>query len=300
MRGERILLDNLICPEGPRWHDGLLYVADFYAWEVVWCDLDGGHGRHLHVPGRPSGMGWLPDGRMMVVSMRDACVLLYDGAEVDAVVDLSAWTPCTNEMIVDGRGRAYVGGMRNVYADRFDTADLAPDAAAGGRLEDLYLVELAENGKDLRVRTVARELNFPNGTVITPDGKTLIIAESMAQRLTAFDIAEDGSLDRRRVWAQLNGVPDGICLDAEGCVWVAMCFPVDARALCRVAEGGGIRNVIGTDRVPMAVALGGPERDLIFLVESQVVGVGSEPGLRCRGNGRVRTGRVSVPGAGVP
>lgn len=299
MLDERVLLDDLIYPEGPRWHDGRLYVADFYAGEVVWCDLEGGKGVHLRLPSQPSGMGWLPDGRMMVVSMRDARVLLYNGSESTVAADLSDTAPCANEMVVDPRGRAYVGGMRNVYADQRNPEEIA-QGGLGDEAESIYLVEPGGGGAEARVRTVARNLNFPNGTVITPDGKTLIIAESMSQQLTAFDIAEDGSLHRRRVWAELNGVPDGICLDAEGRVWVAICFPEDARAFYRVAEGGRILDTIPTDRVPMAVALGGPARDLIFLVEARVVGVGDEPGLRDRGNGRVRVGRVGVPGAGVP
>ena len=300
MLEDRVLLDDLVYPEGPRWHDGRLYVADFYAGEIVWCDLRGNRGIRLRVPSQPSGIGWLPDGRMMVASMRDARVLLCDGSKTTVAADLSAWTPCLNEMVVDPLGRAYVGGMRNVYADQRSPDEIAQGGPVGDQPESLYLVEAGKAGMAAHVRIAADDLDFPNGTVITPDGKTLILAESMAQRLTAFAIAEDGTLGGRRIWAQLNGVPDGICLDADGCVWVAICFPEDARAFYRVAEGGRIQDRIASDRVPMAVALGGPARNLIFLVETSVVGVGDEPGLRDRGNGRVRVGRVEVPGAGVP
>jgi sugar lactone lactonase YvrE len=299
MLEERTLLDGLIYPEGPRWHEDHLYVADFYAGEIVRCDLQGGRDIYMTVPAQPSGMGWLPDGRLQVVSMRDARILLYDGQAVTVAADLSGSTPCANEMVVDPQGRAYVGGMRNVYTDKRAPAEIA---AGGGdsELENLYLVEPGSTGEPSRVRIVATDLNFPNGTVITPDGKTLIIAESMAQQLTAFDIAEDGALFGRRSWAKLCGVPDGICLDADGCVWVAICFPEDARGFYRVAEGGDILDKIATQWVPMAVALGGPDRNHIFLVESRVVGTGDESGVRDRGNGRVRVGRVTVPGAGIP
>lgn len=300
IRDEQILLDDLIYPEGPRWHEGRLYVADFYAREIVWCDLDGNKGKYLDVPGQPSGMGWLPDGRMLTVSMRDASVLVTDGINTEIVADLSARSPCTNEMIVDRQGRAYVGGMMNVYSPDLDLADAGKKAGSNRAMENLYLVDCSRGTSSAAVRVVATDLNFPNGTVITPDGRTLIVAESMSQRLTIFDIAEDGSLENRRNWAELSGMPDGICLDEEGCIWVAICFPEEKRAFQRIAEGGQVMDVITSSRVPMAVALGGPDRDHIFLVETAVVGVADEPGLRVRGNGRVRTGRVPVPGPPFP
>jgi len=300
IREEHILLNDLIYPEGPRWHEGKFYIADFYAREIVWSDLDGNRGRFLDVAGQPSGMGWLPDGRMLAVSMRDARVLVTDGHNTQVVADIGAYSPCLNEMVVDSKGRAYVGGMMNVYGEQADLSTAREAAGSNGLMENIYLLDCSNGTSKVEIRVAASDLNFPNGTVISPDGQTLIVAESMSQCLTAFDIATDGSLENRRVWAALSGMPDGICMDEGGCIWVAICFPEEQRAFQRIAQGGQVMDVIASSKVPMAVALGGPKRDLIFLVETTVVGVADEPGLRDRGNGQVRVGRVPVPGAGIP
>jgi sugar lactone lactonase YvrE len=149
---------------------------------------------------------------------------------------------------------------------------------------------------DGRARVVADELLFPNGCAITPDGGTLIVAETFAGRLTAFDIAADGSLDNRRLWAQVRAFPDGICLDAEGCIWLAN--PVSpGGGFLRVAEGGEVRDRIDlSDHGGFACMLGGPERKTLFLLEAKSV----EPSKAVRGNGRIRTIEVDVPGAGFP
>jgi sugar lactone lactonase YvrE len=280
-RTPRILLDDLVFPEGPRWHDGKLYFSDMHAQEVVTVDLDGKRARVCEVPQSPSGIGFLPDGRMLVVSMQDHKVMILDGAGLRVYADVGNAAPFhLNDMVVDARGRAYVGNFG------FDLHGGARPAAT-----NLHLVDV-----DGRVREVENDLGFPNGAAITPDGETLILAESFAKRLTAFDIALDGSLLNRRVWATLDIYPDGICLDAEGCVWAAS--PIGKGGFLRVAEGGQVRERIELDdRFGFACALGGPERRHLFLLEALL----SDPAkVSGRGNGRIRVVEVDVPGAGIP
>ncbi len=193
--------------EGPRWHDGRLWFSDMHDHKVWALGLDGTKELICNVPQEPSGLGWLPDGRLLVVSMKDRRLMRLDPEGLNVSADLSGHTDhLINDMVVDGLGRAYVGNFG------FDLhADEKPATTC--------LVLALPDGT---TRVVAEDLLFPNGTVITPDGKTLIVGETFGARLTAFAIADDGSLHDRRVWAQMEGtVPDGICLDAEGAVWVA-------------------------------------------------------------------------------
>ena len=173
------LVEGLCFGEGPRWHDGRLWLSDMHAHQVINVDGQGNVDVVVEVPNRPSGLGWLPDGDLLIVSMRDRQVLRYDGAGLHTHSDLSqlASFDC-NDMVVDGNGRAYVGNFG------FDLhAGEAPKAA------ELICVE-----PDGSARIVADELLFPNGTVITPDGQTLIVGESWGGRLTAFDIDAAGNL----------------------------------------------------------------------------------------------------------
>jgi sugar lactone lactonase YvrE len=218
---------------------------------------------------------------MLVVSMRDRKLMRWQRGELTQAADLSAIaTWHCNDMVVDSRGRAYVGNF-------------GADIDNGGRPTPAALALVTPDGQ---ARAVADQLLFPNGCVITPDGKTLIVAETFGLRLTAFDIAEDGSLSNRRLWAQLQAVPDGICLDAEGCVWLAN--PMPPGSFLRVAEGGKVMERIESgDRVAFACMLGGPERKTLFLLEAATL----DPSKRTvRGNGRIRTVEVEVPGAGWP
>lgn len=278
----RVLLDDLVFPEGPRWHEGRLYFSDMHAKEVVAVGLDGKRERICEVPHCPSGIGFTPGGHMLVVSMEDHKVLELHGRELRVHADIGDAAPFhLNDMVVDARGRAYVGNFG------FDLYGGARPAET-----NLHLVDI-----DGRVREVANDLGFPNGTVITPDGGTLILAESFAKRLTAFDILLDGSLANRRVWATLDIYPDGICLDAEGCVWAAS--PLGKGGFLRVAEGGEIRDRIDLDNgFGFACMLGGPERRHLFLLEAVLSDPGQISGKR--GNGRVRVVEVDVPGAGLP
>jgi sugar lactone lactonase YvrE len=281
MSGEtKVLLDDLVFAEGPRWHDGRLWFSDMIAGQVMAMNEAGETETIAHIEAQPSGLGWLPDGRMLVVSMTDRRVLRLDGHDWVEHADISAiasWH--CNDMVVDALGRAYVGNFG------FDL-----HGSGSHQLADLALVEA-----DGTARIAARELSFPNGTVITPDGKTLIVAETLAHRLTAFSIAPDGSLHDRRLFADLvDAAPDGICLDAEGCVWAAS--PTRREAL-RVCDGGQITDRIALLRPAFACMLGGADRRTLYICTAST----SFPDkCRARRDGRVESIRVDVAGAGLP
>jgi sugar lactone lactonase YvrE len=267
--------------EGPRWHDGRLYFSDMGAKQVLSLGLGGDVEEVCMVEGRPSGIGWLPDGRMLVVSVADRRVLrrepdgtLSEHADISAL----ASAPC-NDMVVDQRGNAYVGNPG--YDMRNPPSPLPP--------AELVLVR-----PDGTAEIVDRAVMFPNGPAVTPDGTTLIVAETMGQRLTAFDIGEDGRLSDRRSYADVAGrAPDGIALDAEGAVWFA---DAQGDACVRVREGGEITDVIEIGRGCFACALGGPDRTTLFLL----TGDGFTGEAIRRRTGAIETVEVAVPGAGLP
>jgi sugar lactone lactonase YvrE len=294
--GVRVLRDDFMFAEAPRWHDGRLYVSDFYAKEVVAVDLDGNRESVVTIPQQPSGLGWLPGGDMLIASMRDASVLRFDGTSLELVATVAPNSPVVNDMVVSPEGRAYVGGLPDLWSMLTDS----PDAEVGEVQfppEHLHLVEPGEPGEPGRTRIVASDLQMPNGAVITPDGRCLILVESIAMRLLAFDIEADGSLTGKRVWSELSGVnPDGICLDAEGCVWAAIVNPPGAYGFYRVAEGGEIKERFETDRPAVAVALGGPGGDDLFMAEATVMEM-NRPEVHIRGNARVTVGKTDVPAA---
>jgi sugar lactone lactonase YvrE len=247
------LIDGLAFPEAPRWHDGALWFSDFYTQQVHRLDQDGKPTVVTQVPGQPSGLGWLPDGRLLIVSMTDRRLLRQDGTHLTTLAELGGLASFhCNDMVVDRYGRAYIG---NFGFDMFAKAPVQP--------AELILVT-----PDGNARVVARDLLFPNGCVITPDQATLIVAETFGRRLTAFDIAADGSLANRRVWAALpEASPDGICIDAEGAVWVAS--PPTSEFL-RVREGGEITDRIPTRNQAIACALGGVDRRILYMVTGRV------------------------------
>jgi sugar lactone lactonase YvrE len=279
MREFKLLLDGVCFGEGPRWHDGKLFFSDMHAHTVNAVDLNGRAEVLADVQAWPSGLGWLPDGRMLVVSMTDRKLLRLerDGLKLHADLSALASYHC-NDMVVDSRGRAYVGNFG------YDIIRDAPRKAA-----ELILVDV--NGA---ARVVARDLQFPNGTVITPDGATLIIGESMGGRLTAFDIAPDGSLTNRRAWAEFEGTPDGIALDIEGAIWVAS--PL-THELLRVKKGGEIAERIKREQMPIACALGGAGRRTLFLLSSESI---DPDECRARRSGKIETTEVEAAGAGWP
>lgn len=281
MTPPEVLLDDLIFLEGPRWYDGKLWFSDMFAGQVRTADLSGNTEVVAEVAERPSGLGFLPDGRLLIVSMQNRLLLRLDREGLTTVADLSSLAVGSpNDMVVDTHGRAYIG---HFGYDLFGGEEPRPAS--------LLLVT-----PDGQVREVADGLEFPNGTVISPDGKSLIVAETFGRRLTAFSIADDGGLSERRVFAQFDEeTPDGICLDARGGVWVSS---FESGEFVRVEDGGTI-----TERIPVpgkravACALGGPQRQTLFLLTAETT---LEDLAQGKSIGRVETVQVDTPGAGLP
>ena len=276
----RLVLDGLVFPEGPRWFEGRLWFSDMHAHEVVAVTPEGERETIVEVPNQPSGLGFLPDGRLLVVSMTDRKLLRLDPDGLWEVADISRLAPYhCNDMVVDSDGNAYIGNFG------FDLTDGSPP-------RETTMVMVTPDGE---ASVVADALQFPNGTVITPDGQTLIVAESWGQRLTAFDIEAGGRLSNRRVWAELGFPPDGICLDAEGAIWVAV--PTNPGALARVAAGGEVLQRVEVDDMGVyACMLGGEGRTTLFSLEAPT----SNPQPCDPRRGRIRAFDVAVGGAGLP
>lgn len=278
-----VIYQGLDFGEGPRWHDGRLWVSDFFAHRVLSFGSNGDVRVEVELDDQPSGLGWLPSGELLVVAMTSRQVRLVDaGGRVHVHADLSGIaTGQCNDMVVDAHGNAYVGN----FGFEIEGADRTPPRAA-----DLALVR-----PDGTSEVAATDLRFPNGSVITPDGRTLVVGESMGARYTAFTIEENATLTDRRVWAEVPGKgPDGCVLDAEGAIWMAdayggVCF--------RVAEGGEILASVSASQPVFACTLGGPDRRTLYLITAP--GVGKK---RCKGqgHGRAETVPVDVPGAGWP
>jgi sugar lactone lactonase YvrE len=278
---DQVVAKGLAFPEAPRWHDGELWFSDMTAQKVMKLGRDGELTTIVEVPGQPSGLGWMPDGRMLVVSMTDRRLLRLDPAGLTVVADLSALAPFhCNDMVVDKHGRAYVG---NFGFDLPAKAEIKPT---------VLILVTPEGGTSV----VADGLAFPNGSAITTDGRTLIVGETFAARLTAFTIGSDGSLSDRRNWAKLDGaIPDGVCLDAEGALWVAS---PRSREVLRVREGGEVTHRVRTENQAVACMLGGPDRRTLFVLSCQVVHE-REKSTALK-SGRIETVNVEVPGAGLP
>lgn len=285
--------------EGPRWHDDRWWFSDFYTQAIYSMKQDGSDVREeVKVPAQPSGLGWLPDGRLLYVSMKDRKIMRRerDGSLIvhADVADHVGGHP--NDMVVDSEGRAWLGNF-------------GFDLMGGAPMESADLLRIDPDGK---VTNVAKGLQFPNGSVITPDGKTLIVDESFGNRVSAFDIKDDGSLGPRRDWASFgplpksknagdalkNGevslMPDGCALDAEGCLWVA-----DAahERVCRVAEGGKILETIKPGTGVYACMLGGSDgRDLLMCCAPDFL----EHNRTAAKEAELRVARVKVGRAGRP
>ncbi len=279
----RTLVDGLAFSEGPRWHDGRLWFSDMHFHRVQAVDLDGNVETICELEGDPSGLGFLPDGRLLVVSMFDRKLLRLE-PDGSLVVHADLWDLATwhcNDMVVDETGRAYVGNFGFDLHGPVQPPTVAP--------AEIVIVE-----PDGSARVGATDMAFPNGSVITPDG-TLIVGQSVGRDLVAFDREPDGSLTNRRQWADLGGlVPDGICLDAEGAIWIAE----PRRGGChRIAEGGEVLDVVETGRPAFACMLGGPERRHLFMCTAD----DSHPDRTTDpATGRIEVVEVAVPGAGRP
>ena len=274
------LVDRVNFGEGPRWHDGELWYSDFYQRRVYRVAADGTRTTVVEIDDRPSGLGWMPDGDLLIVSMTARRLLRYDGATTTVHADLSEVAPINcNDMVVDADGNAYVGHF-------------GFDLEAGESFVPASVVLVRADGT---VEVAADELAFPNGSVITPDGATLIVGQSFGGEYAAFDIGDDATLSNRRTWSSVPGTaPDGCTLDAEGGIWFSDAL---GSQVVRVVEGGEVTDTIATPMPTFACMLGGDDgRTLHALCApgSHPDKVAGEPG------GAIFTRRVDHPRAGRP
>ena len=286
----RVLAEGIYFGEGPRWHEGRLWFSDFFAHAVKSVSLTGDLRTEFEIDDQPSGLGWMPDGSMLVVSMKKRQVLrrARDGKiAIHADLNGIATFHC-NDMVVDATGRAYVGNFG------FDL-----DAALAARgvesvLADHPTAKLACVSPTGAVTVAATDMHFPNGSVITPDGNTLIVGETFGGCLTAFDIGADGKLGNRRVWAStMPRVPDGIALDAKGNIWIAN--PI-APECALIAQGGQVLHVINTDQPCYACMLGGDDGRTLFMLTAPPLAPEGDASPK----GKLLIAKVDVRHAGRP
>jgi sugar lactone lactonase YvrE len=270
--------------ESPRWHDGKLWFIDIHDKRVKTVDLSGSVATVLELPFIPNAFGLTPEGAIVIGDAFQRRIYRTAGSALHQVADISNLTTfCLSDGIVDAKGRLYVGDIGYNFMD------------PAAKPVDTCVIVLV--GPDGRASVIADKLFFPNGMVITPDGRTLIVGETLGHRLTAFDIQEDGLLNNRRLWAELptSVGPDGICLDAEGGVWCAN--PEGEDSVVRVREGGEITHRIRVETHAYAVMLGGPERRHLFICASD----SHDPAeIHRKPSATFRVVEVDVPGAGTP
>jgi len=275
------LMTGLVLGESPRWHDDRLWLSDWGAHEVIAVDLAGKSEVIVRVPAFPFSIDWLPDGRLLIVSGNNGLLLRreLDGSLVTHADLTSLSDHPWNEIVVDGRGNAYINNIG------FDFP--------GGEFATGIIALVTPDGS---ARQVADGVAFPNGMVVTPDNATLIVAESYGKKLTAFDIGAEGGLSSRRVWADLgDGVPDGICIDADNAVWYA---DVPNKRCVRVCEGGEVLQTISVDRGCFACMLGDVDKKTLFIMAAEWHGF--EKMMAGLGTGRVLTVEAPAPGVGWP
>ena len=285
-----VLREGLGFGESPRWREGRLWYSDFYRHAVYSMDASGDDERlEYEVPGQPSGLAWTPSGELWCVSMTDQRVV--NPATGEVIADLAEhcgfWA---NEMITGASGVAYVGSFG------FDLDLLLRDHGVGALMSaPPPTTNLVVVGSDGRVLQVVPDMTFPNGTVISDDGATLVVGETLAFRLTAFDVAADGTLSNRRVWAQLDFVAtDGMCLDAEGQIWLANAL---ANECLRVREGGEVTARAITSLHAFACMLGGDDRSTLYVMTAPT---SDRFVVADQLAGRIEAVVVDVPGAGRP
>jgi sugar lactone lactonase YvrE len=286
-------IDGLYFGECPRWHGGRLWYSDFYAGTVSSAGESGDVRIEVRVPGEPAGLGWLPDGRLLVVARKPRTVLrLEDDGHLVEHGDLNPMAGFYgNDMVVDATGRAYVGNfgfdLDGFIEEKGPVALVEPPGPPA-----TPLIRIDPDGS---AHVAAEDMAFPNGTVITPDGRTLIIAETLVGQLTAFDVGGDGELTGRRVWASLSWcAPDGICLDAEGRVWVSNAISPEC---ILVAEGGDIVDRVTTSQTCFACMLGGSDGDTLYLMTAPT---STESVVNATRAARIEQAHVEVGGAGLP
>src|SRR5882757_1521892 len=276
MSDVRTLLTGRGLVESPRWHGDRLYFSDWSAGEVIAVALAGHSEVIARVDSLPLCTAWLPDGRLLIVDSPRG-LLLRREADGSLVTHAELGQPGWNDIVVDGRGNAYV-----------NRAGFNPMAG-----EDVKPGFVSLATPDGSVRQVADDIAFPNGMAVTADNSTLIVADSYRHNLVAFDIDGAGDLTNRRSWADLgDGTPDGICLDAESAVWYA---DVPNKRCVRVAEGGAVLQTVELDRGGFACALGGPEGGTLFIVAAEWRGMSE---MVASGSGQLLAVEVAVPGAG--
>ena len=280
MSSVELLIDGLDFGEGPRWRDGVLWYSDFFQHRVYTVSLDGKRETVLDLGDeQPSGLGWLPDGDLLVVGMLDRKLFRYNGNQTTVHADLSdiATWHC-NDMVVSKSGVAYVGNFGYDYG-------------SGGAPVMANLAAVYDDGTK---KVAATGLNFPNGSVITQDEKTLILGETFSCQYTAFSIESDGTLSDSRIWAEMPGrLPDGCALDSENAIWFADAF---SSQVVRVIEGGEITDVIDLPQRTFACMLGGDDgRTLFILTATSDPETGIEPG-----KGAIYITQVESPHSGTP
>ncbi len=276
----RALLEDIAFPESPRWHDGRLWFSDWTARQVIALSPNGESEVITEVDAFPFSIDWLPEGPLLVTAGQ-MILRMEPGGSLTTHADLSQLTQFgLNEIVVDGQGNAYVNGPG---FDMMAGADFAPGIVAVLRTDGTADV-------------IADDVAFPNGMAVTPDGSTLIVADSYGKQLIGFEINEDGNSSDRRIWADLgDGVPDGICLDVEGAVWYA---DVPNRRCVRVAEGGEVLQTVDHDRGCFACMLGGPDGSTLFIAAQEwsgPEGIGTGPPT-----GQIVQVDSSAPHAGCP
>ena len=315
MNTTQVVVDGLAFPECPRWHTDRLWFSDQHGGQIFRLGPSGGAEVMAEIPGGPSGLGWTPDGTLLAVSMHEKKLFevgladsdsgsgsgsapIGDDVALTVVSDLGPYHPgLSNDMVVDAKGRCYIGNIGyDIYGgeDRRTTVLVLVDLTSGQDRADV-----GPSGRDrplVEPRVVADDLMVPNGTVITPAGDRMIIAESLAQRLTSFRIAADGSLSDRQVFADLGEeTPDGICLDADGGIWFAS---VNEHQVVRVEEGGTVTDRIATSgRRAIACMLGGDDRRDLYVCATRTLDPNKSREIL---GGSIEVCRVDVPGAGLP
>ena len=289
-RETRVLVEGLQFGEGPRWRDGRLWFSDFYAHAVYSVSLAGDLRTEVEIDDQPSGLGWMPDGSLLIVAMTKRQVLRrWPDGRIGVHADLGhiATFHC-NDMVVDAAGGAYVGNFG------FDLGAAIAARGVPDVLANHATAKLAYVAPDGQTRVAAEDMHFPNGSMITPDGKTLIVGETLGAVMTAFDIGPSGDLSNRRVWAvTAPAIPDGACLDADGAIWIAN---PSAPQCLRIAAGGEVLEIIETGQPCYACMLGGDDGKTLFILTAAALdgAEATEP------TGKILVARVDSPHAGRP